>query len=91
MPFIITRINVGDFDAWKPSFDKDLPRAREAATGYRLFRNLQDPGEVFVQVEFASSEDAQIAQDRLRSSGVLDRFSDTSGPTVVEEVETVKR
>ena len=44
-----------------------------------------------MQVEFESSEDAQIAQDRLRSSGVLYRFSDTSGPTVVEEVETVKR
>jgi hypothetical protein len=30
-------------------------------------------------------------RDRLRSSGVLDRFSDKSGPTVVEEVETVRR
>ena len=91
MPFIITRINVGDFNAWKPSFDKDLPRAREAATGYRLFRNQQDPGEVFVQVEFASSADAQVARDRLRSSGVLERFADVSGPTLVEEVETIRR
>jgi hypothetical protein len=91
MPFIMTRINVGDFDAWKPSFDKDIPRAREAATGYRLFRSLQDPGEVFVQVEFASADDARIGRDRLLSSGVLDRFSDKSGPTVVEEVETVRR
>ena len=40
MPFIMTRINVGDFDAWKQSFHKDLPRAREAAKGYRLYRNL---------------------------------------------------
>jgi len=46
-------------------------------------------GEVFVQVEFAPEGDAQIGRDRLLSSGVLDRFSDTSGPTVVEEVETV--
>ena len=91
MPFIMTRINVGDFDAWKPSFDKDIPRAREAATGYRLFRSLEDPGEVFVQVEFASADDARIGRDRLLSSGVLDRFSDKSGPTVVEEVETVRR
>ena len=91
MPFIMTRINIGDFDAWKPSFDKDIPRAREAATGYRLFRSLEDPGEVFVQVEFASADDARIGRDRLLSSGVLDRFSDKSGPTVVEEVETVRR
>jgi hypothetical protein len=91
MPFIMTRINIGDFDAWKPSFDKDIPRAREAATGYRLFRSLEDPGEVFVQVEFASADDARIGRDRLLSSGVLDRFSDKSGPTVVEAVETVRR
>jgi hypothetical protein len=91
VPFIITRINVGDFDAWKPSFDKDIPRAREAATGYRVFRSLQDPDEVFVQLEFASSADAQTSSDRLRSSGVLDRFSDKNGPTVVEEVETIRR
>jgi hypothetical protein len=91
MPFIMTRINVGDFDTWKQSFDKDLPRARESAQGYRLFRNVEDPGEVFVQVEFATSADAQTAQDRLRSSGVLKRFADTSGPSVVEEVESVGR
>ena len=91
MPFIMTRINVGDFDAWKQSFDKDLPRAREAAKGYRLYRNLDDPGEVFVQVEFATSAEAQTARDRLRSSGVLKRFADTSGPSVVEEVESVRR
>ena len=91
MPFIMTRINVGDFDAWKQSFDKDLPRAREAAKGYRLYRNLDDAGEVFVQVEFATSADAQTARDRLRSSGVLKRFADTSGPSVVEEVESVRR
>jgi len=91
MPFIMTRINVGDFDAWKRSFDKDLPRARETAKGYRLFRNLEDPGEVFVQVEFATSSDAQTARDRLRSSGVLKRFADKSGPSLVEEVESVRR
>jgi hypothetical protein len=24
--FIITRIHVGDYDAWRPMFDQDLPR-----------------------------------------------------------------
>jgi hypothetical protein len=91
MPFIITRINVGDFDTWKPSFDKDLPHAREEATGYRLFRNAEEPNEVFVQIEFASPADARTARGRLLSSGVLDRFEDKSGPTLVEEVETVRR
>ena len=29
--FIITRIQVGDYDTWKPMFEQDRPRAREKA------------------------------------------------------------
>ena len=91
MAVILTRINVGDYDAWKPMFDQDLPGARGSATGYRLFRNSDDPNEVFIQVEFDSTEEAIAARERLLSSGVLDRFPDRTGPTVVEEAEAVRR
>jgi hypothetical protein len=87
MAFILTRLNVGDFDAWKPMFDQDVPRARESATGLRIFRNVDDPGEVFIEIEFASLDDANQARERLLTSGVLDRFSDKTGPTVVEVTE----
>ena len=89
MAVILTRINVGDYDSWKPMFDQDLPGARRSATGYRLFRNREDPNEVFIQVEFGSTQEALAARERLLSSGVLDRFSDRTGPTVVEEAEAV--
>jgi hypothetical protein len=91
MALILTRIEVGDYDAWKPMFDQDLPGARRSATGHRLFRNTQNPNEVFIQIEFDSTEDALVAQERLRSSGVLDRFEDKTGPTVVEEAEAMRR
>jgi hypothetical protein len=91
MAFIITRINVGEYSAWKRSFDKDLPRAREAARGYRIFRTLDDPGEVYIQIEYGSREDALTARSRLLASGVLERFRDRYGPSVVDEVETVAR
>jgi hypothetical protein len=91
MAFIITRIGVGDYDTWKTMFDQDVPRAREHVLGYRLFRNVESPGEVFVQLEFASREDAETARERLLASGVLDRFPDRHGPTVVELAETVTR
>jgi hypothetical protein len=91
MAVILTRINVGDYEAWKPMFDQDLPGARRSATGYRLFRTADDPSEVFIQVEFASADEAFAARDRLLSSGVLDRFPDKTGPTVVEEAEVVRR
>lgn len=31
MAFIVTRINVGDYDIWKTMFDKDLPKVVEEA------------------------------------------------------------
>lgn len=84
--FIVTRIQVGDYEAWRPMFDQDRPKARERAVAQRVFRGADDPNEVFVILEFETAEDAQEARRRLTESGVLDRFEDTHGPTVVEEV-----
>ena len=84
--FIITRIQVGDYDVWRPMFDQDRPRAREKATSLRVFRRVDDPGHVFVLLEFDSVEDAEEARRRLEQSGVLDRFDDRHGPNVLEEV-----
>ena len=83
--FIITRIQVGDYNTWRPMFDQDRPRAREKATAQRVFRKADDPNHVFVFLEFASVEDAQEAQQRLVESGILDRFDDIDGPNVVQE------
>ena len=91
MAFIITRINVGDYDAWKPMFDQDAPGARAASKGWKVLRSVDDPNEVFIQVEFASTGEAKEGRERLLASGVLDRFSDKSGPTVVEVAEKVVR
>ena len=83
--FIITRIQTGDYDAWRPMFDQDRPGAREKAVVQRVFRSVDDPNHVFVFLEFESAEDAQDARRRLEESGVLDRFEDKHGPNVLEE------
>jgi hypothetical protein len=83
--FIITRIQVGDYDTWRPMFDQDRPGAREKAKAQRVFRGVDDPNHVFIQLEFDSLEDANEAQRRLVESGVLDRFEDKHGPNVVQE------
>jgi hypothetical protein len=80
--FIITRIQTGDYDKWRPMFDQDKPRAREKAQVQRVLQSIDDPNEVFVYLEFASLEDATEARERLVSSGVLERFEDTYGPSV---------
>ncbi|MEK6273930.1 MAG: hypothetical protein AABM30_01170 [Actinomycetota bacterium] len=84
--FIITRIQVGDYDTWRPMFDLDQPNVREKAKTQRVFRRVDDPNHVFVFLEFDSAEDAQEAGQRLEESGVLDRFEDKHGPNVLEEV-----
>jgi hypothetical protein len=89
MPFILTRINVGDYDQWKPMFDQDLPGARSEARGHRILQNADEPGEVFVMVEFDSAELARGGREKLLASGVLDRFEDRSEPRVLEEAEQV--
>jgi hypothetical protein len=83
--FIVTRIHVGDYDAWRKLYDQDMPRAREKATVQRVFRSVDDPNHVFVLLEFPTVEDAEEARRRLVASGVLDRFEDKHGPNVVVE------
>jgi hypothetical protein len=34
--FIITRIQTGDYERWRPMFDQDKPRARETALTQRV-------------------------------------------------------
>jgi hypothetical protein len=81
--FIITRIQTGDYDRWRPMFDQDHPRAREKALVQRVLRSTDDANEVFIYLEYESLEDADEARDRLVSSGVLDRFDDKHGPNVL--------
>jgi hypothetical protein len=86
--FIITRIQTGDYDAWRPMFDQDRPHAREQALVQRVFRSVDDPNHVFVFLEFESAEDAEEARRRLLESGVLDRFEDKHGPNVVVDADS---
>ena len=81
--FIITRIQTGNYDRWRPMFDQDQPRAREKAVVQRVLRSTDDGNEVFIYLEYSNLEDADEARKRLLSSGVLDRFNDTHGPTVL--------
>jgi len=66
-------------------FDQDKPRALEKATVQRVLRDAEDPGHVLVYLKFETVDDAREAKRRLVESGVLDRFGDKHGPSVLEE------
>ena len=36
MAFILTRINVGDYERWKSMFDQDTPGARAEVKSHRI-------------------------------------------------------
>jgi hypothetical protein len=93
MAYILTRISTPDYDTWKESFDKDVPGVRTSSKGWQVFRSVENLNEVFIiiKVEFDSTDEANAGRDRLIASGVLDRFEDKHGPTVVEDAETVSR
>ncbi len=89
MSFVLTRIHVDDYDAWKTMFDSDPPGARREAKRHRILRGVEDPNELFIEVEFASPDEASAARRRLLDSGVLERVTLKSGPVLIEEAETV--
>jgi hypothetical protein len=89
MTYMQARVQVEDYEVWKQMFDTDPARAREAAKGHRIFRNVEDPNEVLIAVEFGSADDAKAARQRLVDSGVFERVTLKSGPTITEEAEAV--
>lgn len=89
MTYMLTRIQVDDYDAWKPVFDSDPAGARKNAKGHRVLRGVENPSEIFVQVVFATTQEAESAREQLLASGVLDRVNVQAGPTIASEAETV--
>lgn len=90
MAFMMTRVQVDDYEAWKPMFDSDPVGAREKAKGHRIFRTVEDPNEVSIAVEFDSPEDAREARQRLVDEGVFDRVTVKVPPTIVEETDAAR-
>ena len=70
-------------------FDQDTPGTRSAAKGHRVLQSADKPGEVFVMVEFDTTEQAREGREKLLASGVLDRFKDRSEPKILEQAEQV--
>jgi len=85
MTFLLAHFDVGDFDTWKrETFDADPAGRKQAAKGHLLSRSVDNPNEVFVRVEFGSADEAKSFRDRLLASGVMDRVTVKTPPTVAE-------
>ena len=86
---MVHHLRIDDFDTWKSLFDEDPVGRKQAAKGHVMLRDVDNPNEVFTRVEFESVEDAKSFRDRLLASGVLDRATVLTPPTVVDLVENI--
>jgi len=82
--FVVGHFDVGDYDAWKQMYDADPAGRKQAAKGHVISRSVDNPGEVFVRVEFASADEAKSFRERLLASPALDNVNVMTPPTVVE-------
>lgn len=67
MPILQIEHGVRDYAAWKSAFDDD-PVGREAGgvRSYRIMRPDDDPRYVIVDLDFATIEEAEAFQKKLR-------------------------
>ena len=84
MAFVLAHFDVGEYDRWKQMFDSDPAGREESGVGHQVFRSVDEPGLVFVGVEFPSAEEAKSFRERLLASGALDNVTVKTQPTVVE-------
>jgi hypothetical protein len=91
MAFMLGHFEVGDYDTWKRErFDADPAGRQQGGKGHVISRSVDNPGEVFVRVEFDSVDDAKSFRDRLLGSGALDAVNVKTPPTVVEVVDEAR-
>lgn len=67
---VLVQHKVADFSQWKPVFDSAfLFRKQSGEQAYKLFRDVRDPNDVTLVLEFANVESAQrfIGSETLRS------------------------
>ena len=74
----------GDFDTLKARFDSDPLGRKQVAKGHTMMRGVENPGEIFLRIEFDSADDARTFRDKVLSSPVLSDVNVKVPPTVTE-------
>jgi hypothetical protein len=84
MSAFIVGVFEGDVDTWKERFLSDPLGRKSVAKGHTLLRGVDNPNQVFVRLEFDTTEAAQAFAEKVRSSDVLEGLTVTVPPTAAE-------
>jgi hypothetical protein len=70
MPTLQIEHAISDFEVWKSAFDTDpLRREESGVRRYRVFRPLDDPRYVKIDLDFDSAEEAEAFRAKLEVCG----------------------
>jgi hypothetical protein len=68
MPVLRIEHDVPDFDGWKEAFDSDpVDRKGSGVRRYGVFRSLEDPNHVMIDLEFDSTGEAEALLATMRN------------------------
>ncbi|HEX6800241.1 MAG TPA: hypothetical protein VF116_21185 [Ktedonobacterales bacterium] len=91
MPILRIEHAVPDFEGWKRAFDSDpVGRERSGVRRYQIFRSLDDPSYVMIDLEFGSKAEAEglLAAMRRVWQRVEGQVMWNPQARIVETVET---
>ena len=91
MPILRIQHAVPDFESWKRAFESDpMDRKRSGVRHYWVYRSVDDPNFVMIDLEFDSIREAEAMLERLRSMWAGPGGTVTQNPEawVVETVES---
>ena len=94
MPLVQIEHAIRDFETWKAAFDRDP--ARRASSGvreYRIYRPIDDPNYVAVDLSFDDRDSAEafkrVLEDLWRSPQAAPSLGGVPRARIVETVETM--
>jgi len=93
MPTLRLEHAISDFQLWKAAFDRDpVHREQSGVRGHRVFRPIDDPNYVAVDLEFDTADEANrfrgVLADLWRSREAAPALVGTPRVRIVEAVES---
>ncbi len=93
MPILQIEHAISDFDVWKKAFDADPVRREESGVRrYRVFRPVDDPKYIKLDLEFDSSSEAEAFRGALQNLWASNRaapaLAGSPQARIVEEVQS---
>ena len=83
MPYLLVRQHVLDYEHWRAGYERDDAGRRGAGCiGAHLFRDVSEPSQVVILLEWDSIENARAYLDGTGPQGVLTGDGDSDAPEI---------